>query len=209
MSTSTLQMETCDLDECDFLETKFVEYADTDESSAYEKFISDGSFNASLNNKLKGVIMYFAKEDGNPNYVYCPLNIKTLEDFTKWEDAMLEMYQNKTTWIKNIYWKLEQLSCVLVLRNKEWFANSIKKLQEVWNIIEKERISGHEHRAPNKRVKKEILKCEPVAFNGCLLNFSKSEGKFLLVPDSQGKSPPKIEIIKIRTESIDETKVNF
>jgi putative phage-type endonuclease len=205
-----MQMETCDLDECDFLETKFVEYNDSDESTAYDKFICDGSFNTSSNNQLKGVMMYFAKEDGNPNYVYCPLNIKTLADFTKWEEAMLEMYQNKMTWIKNIYWKLEQLSCVLVLRNKEWFANSIKKLQEVWNIIEKERISGHEHRAPNKRVKKEMPKLDPVSSNGgCLLNFNKSEGKFLLVPEPQEKPSPKIEVIKIRTESIDETKTNF
>jgi putative phage-type endonuclease len=201
-----MQMETCDLDECDFLETKFVEYTDTDDLTAYDKFIGDGSFNTSSKNQLKGVMMYFAKEDGNPSYVYCPLNIKTLVDFTKWEEAMLEMYQNKMTWIKNIYWKLEQLSCVLVLRNKEWFKNSIKKLQEVWNIIEKERISGHEHRAPNKRVKKEIPKLDPVASNGCLLNFSKSEGKFLLEHE---KPSPKIAVIKIRTESIDETKVHF
>lgn len=205
-----MQMETCDLDECDFLETKFVEYND---SSAYDKFINDGSFNSSSKNQLKGVIMYFAKEDGNPNYVYCPLDIKTLADFTKWEEAMLEMYQSpeyKMTWIKNIYWKLEQLSCVLVLRNKEWFANSIKKLQEVWDIIEKERISGHEHRAPNKRVKKDVPKMDPIASNGCLLNFSKSEGKFVATSSNASFSQSeKISVIKIRTESFDETKVHF
>jgi len=206
-----MQMETCDLDECDFLETKFVEYTDSDESSAHYAFIGDGTFNTSSSNKLKGVIMYFAKEDGNPNYLYCPLEIKKLEDFTIWEEAMLEMYQSpecRMTWIKNIYWKLEQISCVLVLRNREWFANSVKKLQEVWNIIEKERISGHEHRAPNKRVKKELPKWEPVNSSGCLLNFNKSEGKFLLTPETDFQKEnfsKKIEIIKIRTESIDET----
>jgi len=208
-----MQMETCDLDECDFLETKFVEYADSDESTAYDKFINDGTFNTSSRSQLKGVILYFAKEDGNPNYVYCPLDIVDIESFSKWEEDMIEMYQSpeySMTWIKNIYWKMEQYSCVLVLRNKEWFANSIGKLQAVWDIIEKERVSGFAHRAPNKRVKKDVDKLEPIKSNGCMLNFNKDDGKFILM--NQQPAPPQqqqIEIIKIRTESIDETKSNF
>jgi len=36
------------------------------------------------------------------------------------------------------------------LRNKFWFENAIKKIEEVWNIVEKERISGYEHRIAKK-----------------------------------------------------------
>ena len=57
-------------------------------------------------------------------------------------------------WIKNIYWKLEKISCVLILRNKEWFQNNISQLEKVWKIIKEERITGYEHRAPNKKIKK-------------------------------------------------------
>jgi hypothetical protein len=208
-----MQMETCDLDECDFLETKFSEYNDSGDSSAYDKFMSDGTFNNSSRSQLKGIILYFAKEDGNPNYVYCPLNIIDMESFTKWEESMIEMYQSpeyNMTWIRNIYWKMEQYSCVLVLRNKEWFANSIGKLQAVWDIIEKERVSGFAHRAPNKRIKKESEKLEPIKGNGCMLNFSKDDGKFVLISQQPSvQSGHQIEIIKIRTESIDETKSNL
>jgi hypothetical protein len=42
-----------------------------------------------------------------------------------------------------------------VLRNKEWFKNNVKALEKVWKIIEEERVSGYEHRAPVKRSKKE------------------------------------------------------
>lgn len=208
-----MQMETCDLDECDFLETKFVEYADSDDSTAYDKFMSDGTFNNSARSQLKGVMLYFAKEDGNPNYVYCPLSITDVESFEKWEEEMIEMYQSSEynmTWIKNIYWKMEQYSCVLVLRNKEWFANSIGKLQAVWDIIEKERVTGYAHRAPNKRVKKESEKLEPIKANGCMLNFNKDDGKFVLM--NQPPTLPQqqqIEIIKVRTESFDDTKQNM
>ena len=42
-----LQMETCDLNECDFLETKFIEYENEDD------FIKDGSFTYSEDNKFE------------------------------------------------------------------------------------------------------------------------------------------------------------
>jgi hypothetical protein len=63
------------------------------------------------------------------------------------------------TYIKSNYWKLEKLSCVLVLRNKSWFKNNIQSIENVWNIIEKERITGYEHRAPNRKpkIKKEYV----------------------------------------------------
>ena len=40
-----LQMEVCELNECDFLETKFIEYL------SYEEFKEDGEFNFSKDNK--------------------------------------------------------------------------------------------------------------------------------------------------------------
>ena len=55
------------------------------------------------------------------------------------------------TWIKDIYWWLDEFSCILVLRNKLWFENAISKIEDVWTIIEKERDTGHEHRLPKKQ----------------------------------------------------------
>ena len=76
--------------------------------------------------------------------------------------------------MKYIYWKLEKLSCVLVLRNKEWFKNNILQIENVWKTIEKERVTGYEHRAPVKKIRK-----EPIYYNnntsnhqGCLLKFN-------------------------------------
>ena len=56
-------------------------------------------------------------------------------------------------WIQNIYWKLERYSNILVLRNKLWFAHVIPEIKKFWDIIIAERISGYEHRAPNKKRK--------------------------------------------------------
>ena len=65
------------------------------------------------------------------------------------------MEENKNiTWIRNIYWKLNIFSCVLVTRNKKWFESKIDTIKEFWNIILKERITGYEHRKPKSREKK-------------------------------------------------------
>lgn len=136
-----LQMETCDLNECDFLETVFKEYDDED------TFMNDGSFTYSENNELKGVIAYFMKE-GKPLYEYMPL-YNTEDEYNTWIDVMMDNHKT-LTWVKNIYWRLEQYSCVLVLRNKIWFQHAITKISEVWDIIEKEKVTGFEHRNAKK-----------------------------------------------------------
>ena len=50
-----VQMEVCELNECDFLETKFFEY------ESEEDFNSDGNFNYSENNSIKGFIFILLK----------------------------------------------------------------------------------------------------------------------------------------------------
>ena len=136
-----LQMETCNLNECDFLETQFKEYEDE------ESFMNDGSFTHNENNELKGVIMYFMK-DGKPLYEYMPLYYSE-EEYNSWMDTIMENHKN-ITWVKNIFWRLEHYSCVLVLRNKFWFKHAIDKIAEIWDIIIKERQTGFEHRAPKR-----------------------------------------------------------
>ena len=71
----------------------------------------------------------------------------------KWYNKCLD--ENKElTWIRNIYWRLDEHSCILVPRNKKWFATVKDKFKKIWEIILKERKTGYEHRKPQKRVKK-------------------------------------------------------
>ena len=140
-----LQMETCNLNECDFLETRFKEYEDE------EEFQKDGSYIQTKSGEPKGMMLYFIK-DGKPYYEYAPIGISK-EEYTKWEAEMM-MKNEENTWMKTIYWYLDEISCVLVLKNKQWFENAIIELGNIWNIILKERETGYEHRAPKKRINK-------------------------------------------------------
>jgi len=140
-----LQMETCDLNECDFLETSFKEYANI------EEFTKDGTFNTTENGQIKGIFICF---NYNNKYYYeyptCP-NFSESE-YNTWE--MKTMEKNKhATWIKNNYWYLNKYSCVLVLRNKIWFTSIIQDIEKVWKIILHERNNGYLHRAPKRKQK--------------------------------------------------------
>ena len=158
-----LQMEVCDLNECDFLETKFTEYIDY-EHYQNDVFVGDDTsvnddtiLTKTKEGNFKGTIIYFHTKDGSPKYEYMPLNIISLKDVGLWEENTISKYCSEPynyIFMKFIYWKLEQLSCVLVLRDEEWFKNNVGQLENIWNIIEKERISGYQHRAPKKNTKK-------------------------------------------------------
>jgi len=158
-----LQMEVCDLDECDFLETKFIEYPDyesykNDSSLATFKGEKFNSFTTTASGNYKGIIIYFHTKEGNPHYEYMPLNCWTPENVSKWEETMVNKYESEPynyIFMKFIYWKLEKLSCVLVLRSRDWFSKNVGQLEKVWKTIEQERITGYEHRAPVKKTKKE------------------------------------------------------
>ena len=78
-------------------------------------------------------------------------------------------------WVKNIYWYLDQYSCVLVKHNPLWFKMAIPTIQRVWNIILNERETGYEHRAPKKRSppKKKTTSDD----NNKLLSLSVEEGR--------------------------------
>ena len=174
-----LQMEVCDLDDCDFLETKFTEYPDEVAFQADTKLNDCGEkeLMLSADNKTKGIILYFNTKEGAPFYSYKPLDIVSPDDIHKWEETELSKYESSQynyTFLKFIYWKLEVISCVLVSRDRNWFKNNIQQLEKVWKIIEEERVTGYAHRAPNKKQRKEPNKPfvdQPA--QGCLLYFTK------------------------------------
>ena len=183
-----LQMETCNLNECDFLETVFKEY------DSKEEFMEDGTFTYTNKEELKGIIIYFI-QNGKPLYEYMPLNM-TETEFELWEENIMDKYTN-LTWIKNIYWRMEDFSCILVLRNKLWFQYAIPKIENVWKLIEEERKNGYEHRLPKKQNRgsrsNSITDTSGQIENKCLINVDNLKNQIIYI-DTKFELDPKFEI---------------
>lgn len=213
-----LQMEVCDLDECDFLETRFVEYSEeTNPLSPWlreetlkllteeEMFKEDGNENEfyTKTGKHKGLILYFARKDGSPHYEYMPLYVASWVEMETWAEDMIERLQigQGFTWIKNIYWRLEECSCVLVERNRFWFQSTVHEIEALWRVVEKERESGDfSQRGPKKRINTSTKQYkEEEKETKCLISLSSKKKS-----QSEDMEPG---VIRIRTKSIDETRV--
>ena len=130
-----LQMEVCQLDSCDFVETKFKEY---DSYSDYKK---------DKYKTEKGMIIVLIQNNTELVYEYMPLfnnSESFMEDFsnsiyTKYGFEGNKLENNGYRWFKNIYWKLEEFSCVHVPRNQKWFESALPNIQQFWKKIVEER----------------------------------------------------------------------
>ena len=151
-----IQLEVCDLNECDFLETKFKEYSDE------EEYIKD------MHVKYKGVLLMF-NDNGKIKYIYSPINC---ENHSEWqENVMNDCVNINMHWISTIYWKLDTISCVLILRNKKWFDSILPKLELTWNVIQAEgQNNTYDHRMPIKKAKKRHFAIANSESVGCLLS---------------------------------------
>ena len=122
------------------------------EYESEEAFNMDGdSFTRNANGKRKGIIIQFFHNE-KPHYEYPPVDVSKSE-FDEWYDNIMEK-NSHMSWISNLYWYLEDYSCVLVPRNKKWFKAVYPEFKELWNIILKERETGFDHRKPKKTRKK-------------------------------------------------------
>jgi len=145
-----IQMETCELDECDFMETRFKEYS-TPEEFYYGEFLHEH----------RGIILYFVEKyvmgnptpSNSPHYVYMPLSHSLeKEDVTAWIQSKRDELKSSHILYETQYWYLDEYSCVLIKRNKDWFNSIIHKIENVWNLIQKEKVEGYEHRMPKKKI---------------------------------------------------------
>lgn len=130
-----IQMEVCDLDACDFVETKFVEM-ERDEWM----HMKDDSF--------CGIILYFLLHSGEGVYVYSPADLQK-ECVDEW--IQKEIATKKEIEYETFFWKLEKMTCELVERNRLWFSQALPILEEIWSTILTERTEGYAHRAPKQK----------------------------------------------------------
>jgi putative phage-type endonuclease len=192
-----VQMETCELEKCDFLETRFKEY---EENEFYDDEHNE-----------KGVILYFVEKisigesndsqsgyplaqqySGKPHYEYMPLHLsKAKEDVEKWIEETRAKLRRSWSLYSTLYYYLDELSCVLVERNRVWFEAAIVEIQKTWETIEKERESGYEHRAAKKRIKSplEVVQSTENSDNKIIKNLPISGGICLVKLDRDDINP--------------------
>jgi putative phage-type endonuclease len=145
-----IQMEVCDLNECDFIETRIKE------------FDNEEDFYSHHNTSFKGVILYFVSKTeigSKPYYHYMPISFKYYpEMITSWIDDMKLKLSDDFSLYETLYWYVDEISIVLIPRNKAWFNEIVPNILSTWDLIKYERIHGYEHRQPKRNKKEDARK---------------------------------------------------
>jgi len=131
-----MQLEVCELDRCDFLECKLKEYSSEDD------YINDNFNGNNFYNSIgfeKGVVAeYFVLADKKYKFDYSPIGILG-QELDDWKNKTMSKYEHMND--KSIifasfsYWYLEEVSCIPIYRNQEWFNNSYPELKKCWDDI--------------------------------------------------------------------------
>ena len=118
------------------------------------ELINKDDINSLINSKGMAILHI---KDNKCFYDFMPLNINNIKDVELWKDEIMKKYENDNSymWIKDIYWKLDVISCVLVLRNKLWFKYALPKIKGLWDIIEENKKTGKKIVKETKKNKKQ------------------------------------------------------
>lgn len=147
-----IQLECCELDECDFWQCNLQEYASEDEFYLDTNLVEP--FRSKKTGFEKGCLIQLLPIDkivphDDPSYneivynhsahIYPSCVEMTAYDCDRW---ILEQMKNlsKTHPLyrvdKVVYWYLNNSHCVTIKRDKEWFKQSIPKLEKMWERIQ-------------------------------------------------------------------------
>ena len=147
------QLEVCDLEYCDFLECDFQMY-NSKADFLQDVFVNETSeVDLSKNTKgfEKGVIfeIYNTTTKGY-TFKYSETYFASEEEFDKWEDPLIDMIldSDDLEHVGTTFWYLNNISIVLVKRDKEWFKNAYEKINKFWNDVLKYRETGVESLLP-------------------------------------------------------------
>ncbi len=129
------QLEVCELDRCDFLECKIIEYSN--ENDYLTDCDRSKNYFYNIYGNEKGVVANFYDMVENKEYYeYSPIGILG-EELKAWKNEIKAKYRHQSRYVLNefTYWFLERVSCIPIYRNQEWFYKASKELEEFWNQV--------------------------------------------------------------------------
>jgi putative phage-type endonuclease len=137
------QLESCNLEECDFLQVKFIEYFNEQEYND-DLIMDDGDEikeGYSSNNLPKGQLLAFVKDnpEGNPTirYEYSDF-YQSYDDLKEWSSKRINEYQESEyeyDRVVNHWWKIERYECTLVGRDRRWWLSVQPKIIDFWSDV--------------------------------------------------------------------------
>ena len=166
------QLEVCDLEYCDYLECDIQVYGSKQAflDDVYEYNDENGEKQIDYSKTKKGnekgaVFEIFDEKIKKHLYIYNFDKLNSLDAINSWEDPLFDRVIDDDTLehAGTTFWYLNNISTVLVKRDREWFTTNFCKIKKFWEDVESARING----IPEK--KKKERKIDMTQFTGTLV----------------------------------------
>ena len=163
------QLEVCDLEYCDFLECDIKVY------NSKEDFLADSlvingengietiDYSKTKSGNEKGAIFEIQNSQTKGyTYKYNYDSLSSIEDIDQWEDPLFDIVidSEDLEHAGTTFWYLNNMSTVLVKRDRQWFTENFYKIRNFWSNVENARINGIPER------KKKETKIDITQFTG-------------------------------------------
>jgi len=163
------QLEVCDLEYCDFLECDIKVY------NSKEDFLADSlvingengietiDYSKTKAGNEKGAIFEIQNSQTKGyTYKYNYDSLSSIEDIDEWEDPLFDIVidSEHLEHAGTTFWYLNNMSTVLVKRDRQWFTENFYKIRNFWSNVENARINGIPER------KKKETKMDITQFTG-------------------------------------------
>jgi len=148
-----LQLECCDLDECDFIQCEIDEYQSWDDF--VEETIPDEPYKSDIFGLEKGCIIQILPKSvkkqinnrtydqivyDNAKHIYPPTIYMSPFQYQQWIEQVKKDIETKPEYKdkyfdKVCYWRLEKMGCCTIKRDREWYAKYYPVYEDFWNKV--------------------------------------------------------------------------
>jgi putative phage-type endonuclease len=151
------QLESCDLEECDFLQVKLKEYETTGDYNE-DKYEEDGVLmeGVTSDNLPKGLLLtfiYSVNGETKYHYEYCEF-YKSYEELKEWSFKTISNYDKNYDTIQENWWKINHYECTLVGRDRKWWLKTMPEILNFWEDVEHYRKVGNQELLDKKEGRK-------------------------------------------------------
>ena len=186
------QLECCDLEECDFLQVKLLEY-NTEEEYIDDKLTEDSELKEGLtvNNLPKGLVLSFSKRVNDKteyHYEYSEF-YSSYDKLKEWSQKIIDGYPLEYDKLEFHWWKIERYECTLVHRDRKWWLDTVPEILNFWEDVEHYRKIGNQELLDQRDAKKKKRKGTKKASTKHIITINQDimkqvENNYLLGSDS-------------------------
>jgi putative phage-type endonuclease len=137
-----IQLESCKLEECDFLQCKAVEYNNL---QAYREDVGDKEWISKDTGLERGIFIQLMPKNRKDfdheyegKYIYPDKIDMTEKEYESWiGKVMLSLKEKHPDYVfdRFVYWKVLIVQCNLVKRNRKWFEKKLPIMKKTWDYV--------------------------------------------------------------------------